>query len=178
MPSFIGNESTNEQIASISTELHLVDTLPGVLTLLDLVSQNIPVDKDTGHLTGVLDLEAARTEASGVSLLTLYENFVGSMDDGHCPPYNMLVGEQHGLFVCKVLTKMFWGASWTNTDPVLKREYFDEAVRVALRVGVIDRYFVRGMLDHIDPSDRIHLRSLEYARGILHYVTDTGELGP
>lgn len=70
------------EIEFLSTRLHLLDDLPAVLTHLDLGGQNIFVDKDAGTLTGVIDFDEARIEAFGINIFTLYENHVGSMEDG------------------------------------------------------------------------------------------------
>lgn len=55
-------------IASLSTRLHLLDTLPGVLTYLHLAGHNIFVDKHAGTLTGVIDFEEARIKAFGINI--------------------------------------------------------------------------------------------------------------
>lgn len=36
--------------------------------------------------------------------------------------------------------------------------------------GVINRYFIQGMVDEIDLSKKVHRTSLEYAKGILPQV--------
>lgn len=88
----------------------------------------------------------------------------------------MPAGELYpGLSVIEMLTKAFWDALWASTAPSLERKDFEEAVRVALRVGVINRYFVRGMLDDIDLTKRVHVISLDYAREILLHLRDTGK---
>lgn len=162
-------------VTSLSTRLHLLDTLPAVLTHLDLGGQNIFVDKESGALTGVIDFDEARTEAFGINIFTVYENHIGSMEDGHWSPYDSPAGEEHpGLNVSEVLTKAFWDALWAYTAPSMKREEFEEAVGVALRVGIINRYFVRGMLDEIDLTRRVHVISLDYAKGILLHLKDSG----
>ena len=162
-------------ITSLSTKFHLLDTLPGVLTHLDLGSQNIFVDKDTGGITGVVNSDEARTEAFGINIFSLYERYIGSMEDEHWSPYGMPAGEQHpGLSVSDVLTSAFWDSLWANTASGWDRKVSEEAVGVAIRVGVINRYFVGGMLDEIDLENRMHVISLDYARGILLYLEDTG----
>lgn len=164
------------EIASLDAKLHLLNLLPAVLTHLDLAGQNIFVDKDTGTLTGVIDFDEARPEAFGINIFTLYENHVGSMEGGHWSLYDMSAGEQHpGLSVSEVLTKAFWDALWVSTTPSLGRKDFEEAVGVALRVGIINRYFVRGMMDEIDLGKRVHATSLDYAKGILQHLRNTGK---
>ncbi|CAD6586541.1 MAG: hypothetical protein ASARMPREDX12_002382 [Alectoria sarmentosa] len=163
------------EIASLGARLHLLDILPAVLTHVDLVGQNIFVDGDVGTLTGVIDFEEARTEAFGMNVFTIYENHVGSMEGGHWSPYDMPAGGEHpGLSVSEVLTKAFWDALWANTAPGFGRRDFEEAVGVALKVGIINRYFVRGMLDEIDLAKWVHVISFDYAREILLHLRDTG----
>lgn len=162
-------------IASLSTKLYLLDTLPAVLTHLDLGSQKIFVEKDTGLITGVVNSDKARTEAFGINIFTLYENYTGRMENDHWSPYDMPAGRQHpGLSVSEVLTSVFWDSLWGNAGPHLEKEVLDEAVGVALRVGVINRYFVRGMLDEIDLENRIHVIALNHASEILRYLEKTG----
>lgn len=43
-------------MTSLSTRLDLLDTLPVILTHLNLAGQNMFVDKDTGTITGVIDI--------------------------------------------------------------------------------------------------------------------------
>ena len=163
------------RVAYLSTKLHLLDNLPGVLTHLDLVSQNILVDKDTGNITGVVGFDEARTEAFGINIYALYESYVGSMADGHWSPYDMPAGQQHpGLSVSEVLTRAFWDTLWANMAPGLERKVFEEAVGVALRVGLVNRFFVGPMQDEIDLENRMHVVSLDYAKGILLYLENTG----
>lgn len=164
------------EIEGLSTRLHLLDTLPAVLTHMDLAGQNVFVDKFTGTITGVIDFAEARTEAFGINIFAFYENHVGSMEDGHWSPYDMPAGEQHlGLSVCEVLEKAFWDTLWANTASNLKKNDFSTAVGVALGVGIINRYFVRGMLDEIDLAKRVHVVSLNYATGILLHLRDNGQ---
>lgn len=162
-------------ITSLSTSLYLLDTLPGVLTHLDFGSQNIFVEKDTGTITGVVNLDEARTEAFAINIFTLYERYVGSMENDHWSPYDMPAGEQHpGRSVSEVLTSAFWDALWANAAPGLEKNSLGEAVGVALRVGVINRYFVGGMLDEVNLENRMHVISLDYAREILQHLEKTG----
>ena len=162
------------QIASLRTRLHLLDTLPAVLTHPNLTSPNVFVEKDTGNLTGVINFDKSRTEAFGMSIFALYETFFASMDDGHWSPYDMPAGEQYpGLSVIELLSRAFWISLWANVAPGLERKTNGEAVGVALRVGVINRYF-ESALDEMDTEATFHQVSLNYARDILQYLEDTG----
>lgn len=162
-------------VAYLSTKLHLLDILPEVLTHLDPVGQNILVEKDTGAVTGVVGFDEARTEAFGINIYSLYESFVGSLQDGHWSPYDMPAGEQYpGLSVSEALTRAFWDSLWVNVTTGLDKKFFEEAVGVALKVGLVNRYFVGPMLDEIDLDNRMHVVSLDYAKGILLYLESTG----
>lgn len=163
------------EIESLGSKLHLLDKLPAVLTYPELAGQNIFVDKDAGNLTGLIDFDEARTKALGINIFTLYENHFGSVEDGHWTTFDMPAGEQYpGLSVSEVLTRAFWGSLWANVAPGLGREDLEEAVGVALGVGIINRYFVRRILDEIDLGKRVHVISLDYARKILLFLRDTG----
>ena len=41
-------------------------------------------------------------------------------------------------------------------------------------MGIINRYFVRGILDEIDLTKRVHVISLDYAKEILLHLKDSG----
>jgi hypothetical protein len=71
-----------------------------------------------------------------------------------------------------VLETAFWESLWSNVSLELKeqRAEMEAAVKVALSIGIINRYFIRGMIDKIDESIKVHRLSLEYARGILPAV--------
>ena len=59
-------------ITSLRTKLHLLTTLPAVLTHPDLTSQNIFVQKDTGVLTGVINCDESRTEYFCLNIFFFY----------------------------------------------------------------------------------------------------------
>lgn len=72
-----------------------------------------------------------------------------------------------GRTVREVLEAAFWDSLWSSVSPEMRREDFEAAVRVALIIGSINRYFIRGMMDQIDETNNVHRLSLEYAKGIL-----------
>lgn len=71
------------EITVVSAKLHLLQSLPLVLSHPDLVGLNIFVDRVTGNITGIIDFNDAQIEALGISVVTLYEWFIGNMEDGH-----------------------------------------------------------------------------------------------
>lgn len=165
------------EISSVSAKLHLLQDLPLVLTHPDLVGLNIFVDRTTGRITGVIDFDNAQVEALGVNIVTLYEWFVGSMEDGHWSPYDMPAGERYGgKNVCQVLEAAFWDTFWANARQDLSKEESGEALLVALKVGIINRYVVDGgMLDEVDLEKGCgDERSLDYAKGILVHLQRSG----
>lgn len=145
-----------EIIRHLESQVHLLGILPKVLTHHDFSQINILVN-DVGNLTGVVDFEEAGIEAFGMCIWGLYECFFGSMEDGKWAFY-----EER-----PILEKVFWDTLWDNTPGGLKKENSETAVKVALSIGVINRYFVDGMIDEINLSKKVHRLSLEYARGIL-----------
>ena len=70
-------------VISVKANLGLMEHLPLVLSHPDLVGLNIFVDRVTGRITGVIDFDGTHIEALGISIVTLYEWFIGSMEDGH-----------------------------------------------------------------------------------------------
>lgn len=164
------------RITSLKTKLHLLHTLPPVLTHPDLTSPNIFIQKDTGLLTGVLNSSSTRTEAFGTNIYALYEKYLGSMQDGHWSPYDMPAGESHpGQTVIEVLRGAFWDSLWGNAAAGLRREVDGEAVGVAVRVGVVNRY-LEGMGDESerDSEEGVRVISVNYAREIWRYLDESG----
>lgn len=151
--------------------VHLLETLPAVLTPYDFAQINILVD-DSGHLTGVIDFDDAGIEAFGMCIWGLYECFFGEMDNGKWSFYDTVAddGSREAHTVRQVLESTFWGSLWANTPPGLKQADAEQAVMVSLSVGIINRYFVKDMIDEIDLSNHVHQMSLEYAKGILTQV--------
>lgn len=146
-------------VRRLQTQVHLLDRLPKVLTHHDFAQVNILVN-DFGNVTGVLDFDEAGVEAFGMCIWGLYECFFGSMEDGKWAFY-----EQAPL-----LENAFWDTLWANTPAKVNKKEAETAVKVALSIGAINRYFVDGMMDDIDVSMKIHRLSLEYAKGILPRV--------
>lgn len=146
-------------VRRLQPQVHLLDRLPKVLTHHDFAQVNIMVN-DLGNVTGVLDFDEAGVEAFGMCIWGLYECFFGSMEGG-----KWAFHEQAPL-----LEKAFWDTPWANTPARVKKVEAETAVKVALSIGAINRYFVDGMMDNIDVSKKIHRLSLEYAKGILPRV--------
>ena len=167
------------EVTAIAAKLHLLQDLPLVLNHPDLVGLNVFVDRMSGAITGVIDFDGAEIEALGISIFTLYECFIGSMDDRHWSPYDMPAGPAHGReTVCRMLESAFWQTFWAHVSLKVKEENSMEAVSVALRVGVVNRYMGdSNMLDEVD-FERRHgdERSLDYVKGILSYLRDSWEV--
>ncbi|KAJ5143917.1 uncharacterized protein N7515_002704 [Penicillium bovifimosum] len=143
-------------VRRLQHKVYLLESLPRVLTHHDFSQVNILVN-DTGNITGVIDFDEAGIEAFGMCIWGLYECFFGSMEAGKWSFYHEM----------PVLANAFWGSLWANTPPSLKREEAQTAIKVSLGIGVLNRYFIHGMVDKIDLSKKVHRLSLEYARGIL-----------
>lgn len=158
-------------IARLLDQVHLLDCLPAVLTHHDFSEVNILVD-EAGHVTGVVDFDVAGIEAFGMCIWGLYECFFGSMNNGKWSFHDVAAEGYPGRTVRQILETAFWESLWSNVSDELKqkRAVFEPAVRVALSIGVINRYFIRGMMDEIDESTNVHRLSLEYARGILSAI--------
>ncbi|KAJ5543307.1 hypothetical protein N7535_005735 [Penicillium sp. DV-2018c] len=146
----------SEIVRRLQYQVYLLESLPRVLTHHDFSQVNILVS-DAGNITGVIDFDEAGIEAFGMCIWGLYECFFGSMEAGKWSFYDEM----------PVLANAFWESLWANTPPSLKQEEAETAVKVSLSIGVLNRYFVQGMVDEIDLSKKTHRLSLEYARGIL-----------
>ncbi|KAG9238929.1 hypothetical protein BJ875DRAFT_501659 [Amylocarpus encephaloides] len=50
--------------------------------------------------------------------------------------------------------------------PEMRRPEFEEAVMVAVDIGIVNRYFVRGLIENVNLESEDHRSSLGFARGI------------
>lgn len=156
-------------VVRLQSGLHCLNELPAVLTHHDFAQVNIFVN-DAGKVTGVIDFDEAGIEPFGMCIWGLYEGFFGSMERGKWSFYNQAADGYPGRTVREVLESAFWDSLWSNVSPDFRRQDCEAAVEIALGVGIINRYFVRGMIDDIDESQKIHRLSLEYVKGILPAV--------
>ena len=156
------------EVVGLATKLHLLQALPPVLTHVDIAHQNMFVEEATGAVTGIIDFDEARTEVFGISLYSLYESFFGDTEHTHWKSYDALAGTRYpGKLVCQVLEDTFWRVFWENVAPGLTRENIQDALNVSLKLGIMYRYLRGTMIDTIDTANAGHVRSLDYAQGIL-----------
>ncbi|KAJ5622619.1 hypothetical protein N7528_005851 [Penicillium herquei] len=146
-------------VRDLQLNVHLLEALPMVLTHHDFSQVNILVN-EAGNVTGVLHFDDAGIEAFGMCIWGLYECFFGSMEDSRWSFYEEM----------PLLADAFWGSLWANVPSHLKEVEMEKAMKVSLSIGILNRYFIRGMVDEIDLTDQVHCRSLEYARGILPQI--------
>ncbi|KAI9748976.1 MAG: hypothetical protein M4579_007059, partial [Chaenotheca gracillima] len=155
---------------SLLDKIHLLDRLPPILSHADFAEVNILVNAE-GSVTGVIDFEDAQTEAFGMCIFGVYEGFFGVMKHQKWtffdqPAYGDGLGT--GQTVRDVLETAFWDTLWDALPPEMQsREDLEEALMVAVDVGIVNRYFVRGLLETVDLETEDHRISLEFARGIL-----------
>lgn len=120
-----------------------------------------------GNVTGVLDFEDAETEAFGMCIFGVYEGFLGVVQHQKWSFFDQGAGDGSGKSVKEVLETAFWKTLWDALPPVMRRHELEEAVMVALDIGIVNRYFVRGLLERVEMESEDHRISLEFARGIL-----------
>lgn len=164
-----------EKAAELSSKLHLLNKLPLVLTHIDFAEVNLMVDPPTGHLTGVLDFDGARIETFGMCIFGVYEGFFGEMRDAKWRFFDEPVPQelQQGApnlhkppqSVREALYTAFWGTLWNNVPSSMERQDLEDAITIALDLGIINRYFDED--DDIDPEDEDDLRSVNWATGLL-----------
>ena len=68
------------------------------------------------------------------------------------------------------------GFASSKFSPEFKRQDCEAAVEVALGIGIINRYFICGVIDKIDETQKIHRLSLEYVKGLLPAVALTSRI--
>ncbi|KAI9814159.1 MAG: hypothetical protein M1832_005970 [Thelocarpon impressellum] len=147
-------------------KIHLLDKLPPVLSHADFAEVNILVNAH-GNVTGVIDFEDAQTEAFGMCIFGVYEGFFGEMRHQKWSFFDMPAGGRSGKSVRQVLEAAFWDTLWDALPPEMRRQDLEEAVMVAVDIGIVNRYFVRGLLEGVDLGSNDHRMSLEFARGLL-----------
>ncbi|KAI0100492.1 hypothetical protein GGR51DRAFT_564027 [Nemania sp. FL0031] len=151
--------------SSLLENFSLLDKLPPVLTHHDFAEVNIMVDLQ-GHVTGVIDFDDAQTEAFGMCIFGVYEGFFGVMRDQKWSFFDEPAGDGSGRSVRNVLDTAFWDTLWESVPPGMNRQEFEEAVMVAVDIGSVNRYFVRGLIENVNLESEDHRLSLEFARGI------------
>ncbi|MCJ1269409.1 hypothetical protein MMC22_009301 [Lobaria immixta] len=155
-----------EKARSLLTKIPLLNKLPPVLSHADFAEINILVSSE-GNVTGVIDFEDAQTEAFGMCIFGIFEGFFGVMEDQKWRFFDQLADDGSGNSVRTVLETAFWNALWDALPPEMSKQKFEDAVMVALDIGIVNRYFVRGLLERVDLESEDHRISLEFARGIL-----------
>lgn len=118
-------------------------------------------------MTGFIDWEDAKPEAFGMCIFGIYEGFFGVMTDQKWSFFDQDAGDGSCRSVRNILETAFWETLWDTLSPEMSRQKFEEAVTVALDIGVVNRYFVRGLLERVDPESEDHGISLEFAKGML-----------
>ena len=157
-------------VSRLRGDIHLLHCLPAVLTHHDFSEVNILVGKD-GLVTGVIDFDAAGIEAFGMCIWGIYECFLGSMEQGKWSFFDQEANGRAGhTTVRSVLEAAFWNSLWSNISPEFERGNIEAALKVAVSMGVLMRYFIKGMVDEIDERKKVHRLSLEYAEEILPAV--------
>lgn len=154
-----------EKARYLSDKIPLLDKLPPVLSHRDFTELNILVNTK-GNVTGVIDFAGAQTEAFGMCIYGVYEGFFGEMRYGKWRFFDQPAGDGLGNSVRTVLENAFWDTLWDALPPEMSRADFEEAVMVALDVGIMNRYFARGLLERVDLDSEEHRNSLEFARGM------------
>jgi len=66
-----------------------------------------------------------------------------------------------------VLDTTFWDTLWGSVPLEMRRQEFEEVVMVAVDIGIINRYFVRGLVENVNLESDDHRSSLGFARGII-----------
>jgi Ser/Thr protein kinase RdoA (MazF antagonist) len=116
---------TLDQVRDVLPTL-LSGNYPLVLTHSDLNDVNIVVDKESGHVTGVVDWANATIQPFGFTLYAL-DNALGSM--GHC-------GWQY-FPNADILRDEFWKAFEQLAGPT---KFELSIIRVARKAGLLFRY--------------------------------------
>ncbi|GAM90737.1 hypothetical protein ANO11243_087820 [Dothideomycetidae sp. 11243] len=146
-PAFKRNATTATMdfVKHVREHVHLIDSLPLVLTHTDVIPMNMFANPDDGSITSVIDWDHACIDIFGKSMWSLYEGFVTyTIDDvTH-------VQEQRD-----VIENVFWTRLWESVKPRLTPEVDGPAVRASMAVGAIARYLRFRTLDEIGDNDDV-----------------------
>lgn len=116
----------------------------------------------------MIDFEDARTEAFSMCIFGVYESGFEVMRDQKWSFFDQPAsGDASGRSVKTVLETVFWDTLWGVLPQDMSRQEYEEAVMLALDIGIVNQYVVRGLLDDVDLDSEDHRIYLEFARGIL-----------
>ncbi|GAM82700.1 hypothetical protein ANO11243_006830 [Dothideomycetidae sp. 11243] len=144
--------------------LHLLDTLPLVLSHADLSALNVFVS----GLSGVIDWEHASVEAFGMTLCSVYEMFLSQRVGNKIIFHGELVSEYRT--VKEVLEEAFWNELWACVSDVLDPGVSGPAVRTAMIVGAFTRFMPLENLEHMrntEEADPDNVEVLVRPRGFI-----------
>ncbi|GAM91219.1 hypothetical protein ANO11243_092660 [Dothideomycetidae sp. 11243] len=137
-------------IADAKHHVHLLDTLPLVLTHHDHGRVNLMGDPTTGGLTALIDWDWASIEAFGMKIHSFYDDFTAHRIDDEILSYDMPSPNANGKSVWDTLEEAFWEQLWETLEGVLSRETHGVAVRTTALIGAMNRFFDLETLDEID----------------------------
>ncbi|GAM89023.1 hypothetical protein ANO11243_070570 [Dothideomycetidae sp. 11243] len=141
--------------------LHLLETLPCVVTHNDLGVLNLFADPQTGAITSVIDWDEATIEPFGMSIIGVYESWLYWPNDDDTDT----ICHDH----VDVLERVFWDRLWSALSPILMRDVHGPAVRTAAVIGAAARLLGTDTLDLVgDAPDIEHIlrRPKGYMPGI------------
>ncbi|KAF2219706.1 hypothetical protein BDZ85DRAFT_322098 [Elsinoe ampelina] len=155
----------SQRANALLTQIPKLDQLPAVITVPDLAELNLMIDPESGALTGVLDFDDASIGAWGMCISGVYEIFFGQMREVKWKWFEDKAPESE-VSVREVLEEAFWEAFWEAAPEQYSRQEYEEAVRLATEIGMVNRYVSDDLLDRFEEHNEQHRRDLEWARGI------------
>ncbi|GAM90033.1 hypothetical protein ANO11243_080730 [Dothideomycetidae sp. 11243] len=139
-------------VADVASHLHLLATLPRVLTHHDHGFANLLVDKESGAVTAVLDWDFASIEAFGMTVYSFYEDLTAHREGDKIHLYDQTVEEdgRNVSSVQKVLEDAFWQQLWESVADVLDPVVDGPAFRTAALLGALYSFFNSNTLQSMD----------------------------
>lgn len=147
-----------QRAKSLLPRVGLLMKLPAVICHVDFLENNIMVDPVTGALTAVLDWDGAQLEAFGMMIYGVYDSFFGCMNghssDAEWSWFGTILPDSDDKRSAKdILESNFWNAFWDAVPSFLDKAEYEDAIAVAIEVGLVQRNLSRSLVAGNRPEE-------------------------
>lgn len=118
-----------KKATSLLEKILLLGKLYSDFSHAELSGINILVNSQQ-NVTEVIEFEDSKTEAFGMCIFGIYEDFLGVMKDQKWSFFHQDAGNGLGKSVRNILDTTFWETLWDALPPNMSRPKFEEAVMV------------------------------------------------
>lgn len=161
-----------QRAKAVLARIDLLMRLPAAICHTDFFENNVMVDPATGTVTAVLDWDGAQIEAFGMMIYGIYDNFFGSMtghsSDAEWFSFGTLLPDSNGGMrkARDILESNFWDAFWGAVPSSFTKAEYEDAIAVAVEVGLVQRYLSQHLVEHPTEAPRELLKDISLMRGV------------